>query len=987
MSGRNKEKKISIKRRVIISVLILILGTIVSCFVLAVTSLVSDIKQRNDEISSILDNYTEYSDSLFGMIQSSTNIEYENLSKRAALTASALRRTYNEGNSEGEGTGVKLYKDGCLFRSDGTDTEMPAGLPSNLNTSAICPESDDGVTMDYDAEENTGGKYAVAYFRIKDDLYYMEWAPLEEPSDTEGVEWDSLLRSIADTYRISVIEMAQEDTGDLSIVGGDNKFTSYDTAEELGLTRELVEESMNGKSQLVRLKNDYYFMQSQNHLWDGAEDGEEEDLTMSTQLIVSALVPVQSIYEYFGSAFLTFLLIMIILGVALIVWIVLAYRAVSNGPTQEVNIEKLKPSEMMKKVIVYIVLSTLIIGCCCAFSHALSNLLIESTHASRALKNISKSINVSSKGSKSVWEESKKEYIDEAQKIAGILDEYPQVRNSEWLKEVSGIIGADYIMLFDANGDEMLTDSRYRQMFLGRDESSATYDFRRLLKGVNDISLEKVTDEITGLKRDMYGVPLKYAGAEENAYGALIIAVNPKTRLTADITERLSDINALLHAHSVGDNVSFAVDPETGKVKYSSDSGITGKNAVTLGLDERSLKSSFIGFFDLNSEKRFGRSAEKGDLLYYYSSKRDHMFSGTGSFTETCMILYLIIMFLLMFVLMCGYTDEVYEKMMAGKDRKDADQNRKPGYIGGKVFSALGIRGGPFRKAMMTLMILAAVVVLLVLITSMHHDGSSGSESVISYIMNGDWDRGINIFAMTAAFLIACNAVVIIALLYAVRVILNSVLNARGSTICSLITGIMQYLTAIIATFMALGFFGVDYKAILASLGIISMAVTLGAKDFFADIFAGINLLTNNAYQMGDLVEIAGYRGRVREVNLRTTKLTGSGGNVKTIRNSTIVDVINYSANNSLYTAEITVSISNDLSEMEAMLNRELPEIGKKYPQFINGPEFKGISSMGGGRETLLIQTECKQKDYRYVVNTVNKELQQLFRNNGIEIL
>ena len=97
--------------------------------------------------------------------------------------------------------------------------------------------------------------------------------------------------------------------------------------------------------------------------------------------------------------------------------------------------------------------------------------------------------------------------------------------------------------------------------------------------------------------------------------------------------------------------------------------------------------------------------------------------------------------------------------------------------------------------------------------------------------------------------------------------------------------------------------------------------------------------------------------------------------------------MINFSASNSLYTAEITVSIDNDLSDMEAMLNRELPEIGKKYPQFIYGPEFKGISSMGGGRETLLIQTECKQKDYRYVVNAVNKELQQLFRNNGIEIL
>ena len=987
MSNNKKATVIHIKRRVIISLLVLIAAAIMSAVVLAATSSLSDSARRDKEIGTILDNYIEYSGSALDMMMYSYSIGLQKLSKKTALNASALRRTADEWSGDDSIPDVRLYKDGCLFRYDGRNAEFPAGLPADMNTGVIRPEEESGVMTDHDAEKQTNGKYAIEYAKIKDDLYYMEWELFDDSDMAAGnIDWDAILESIADTHDILIIELQKDETGDYSIIGGSDEFSSYAAAEDLGLSDETIEASMGGRSQLVRILDDSYLIQTKVR----EAEGTKKDGSYTQGMSVVALMPAIDIFKTLDRAFLAFVLTMLIFGIALIAWIVFTFHAVSGGTREEAEAEKLRPSDMKRKVIIYILISTLIIGCCCAFSYSLSNLFVESTHDSKALKNISKSVSASKNGNRDVWEESKKEYIEEAEEIAAILDEHPQLRNAEWLKEASGIIGADYIMLFDAGGDEMLTDSRYRRLSLGSDESSATYDFRRLLKGVRSISHEKLTDEITGLTRDMYGVSLNYAGNGDDAYGALIIAVDPEERFSYTITEKLDNINALLSAHSVGDYLSFAVDPGTGKIEYSSDAAFVGRDAVNSGLDDTRLKDSFIGFFDFGSARRYGRSAEIDDLLYYFSSGANRMFYGIGSFSETCMILYLIIIALTACLMMHGYNNATYEKMLSGKaaDKDNgAEKTKHPASVKGKVFKAFGISGSPFRKAMMMLLMLASIVLIVMMFMALQSGMSSGADSVLDYIMNGEWDRGINIFAMTAIFLVLGNAVLVIAALYALRVALGSVLNSRGSTVSALITSVLQYLTAIIATFIALGYLGVDYRALLASVGIMSMALSFGAKDFVADIFAGINLLTNNAYKIGDIVEIGGYRGTVREISLRATRLADSRGNIKTIRNSTIGDVVNLSAENAICIAEITVSIDNDLSEVEALLERELPEIGKNHPQFINGPEYKGISSMGGGRETILIQTECRQEDYSYVVSAVNREMQLLLKKNGIEIL
>ncbi|MDR9824701.1 mechanosensitive ion channel, partial [Vibrio sp. FNV 38] len=138
--------------------------------------------------------------------------------------------------------------------------------------------------------------------------------------------------------------------------------------------------------------------------------------------------------------------------------------------------------------------------------------------------------------------------------------------------------------------------------------------------------------------------------------------------------------------------------------------------------------------------------------------------------------------------------------------------------------------------------------------------------------------------------------------------------------------------------YYALSYLGVDTRAILASVGIIGLGLTTGARDLISDILSGISLIFEGEYQMGDIVSIDGYRGMVQEIGVRTTKLEGRGGNIKTIRNSDVKNVINLTKLNSWVPVTIKVDVNYPLRDVEAILAETLPRIGETCPEILSGP-------------------------------------------------
>ena len=117
-----------------------------------------------------------------------------------------------------------------------------------------------------------------------------------------------------------------------------------------------------------------------------------------------------------------------------------------------------------------------------------------------------------------------------------------------------------------------------------------------------------------------------------------------------------------------------------------------------------------------------------------------------------------------------------------------------------------------------------------------------------------------------------------------------------------------------------------------------------------------------------------------------TTKIMGQGNNVKIIGNRDVKNVLNLTRMNSWIPLEVKVSNSQPLEEIEALLNEELPKIGKKIDKIVSGPYCYGVLGFDDNNIILSIMTECREEDYHHIQRELNKEMYNLFKNKKISV-
>jgi small-conductance mechanosensitive channel len=120
-------------------------------------------------------------------------------------------------------------------------------------------------------------------------------------------------------------------------------------------------------------------------------------------------------------------------------------------------------------------------------------------------------------------------------------------------------------------------------------------------------------------------------------------------------------------------------------------------------------------------------------------------------------------------------------------------------------------------------------------------------------------------------------------------------LERRIRTLQRLANRVVGAVIVIVATLMALEKFDVDIGPAIAGLGVIGIAVGLGAQTVIKDWLAGIFIVIENQYSAGDLVRIAGVEGEVEDFSLRRTTLRDGDGTVHSVPNGQIIVASNLS--------------------------------------------------------------------------------------------
>ncbi|MBQ7622043.1 MAG: mechanosensitive ion channel, partial [Candidatus Methanomethylophilaceae archaeon] len=201
-----------------------------------------------------------------------------------------------------------------------------------------------------------------------------------------------------------------------------------------------------------------------------------------------------------------------------------------------------------------------------------------------------------------------------------------------------------------------------------------------------------------------------------------------------------------------------------------------------------------------------------------------------------------------------------------------------------------------------------------------------------------------------------CEILFVTLLLFLVLNVIRNRIKAdtHFQTALRLIISFTRYALFIIAIIWILSSWGVDTQALLVSAGILGLIIGLGAQSLIADIIAGMFIVFDGEYKVGDFIVIDNWRGQVMEIGIRTTKIKDEGGNIKYINNNTINSVINQSQDLSVITTELCIFYDENLENVELKIREYLPKIKDRIPYIVDGPYYKGLQSMADSYVSLL---------------------------------
>ena len=210
--------------------------------------------------------------------------------------------------------------------------------------------------------------------------------------------------------------------------------------------------------------------------------------------------------------------------------------------------------------------------------------------------------------------------------------------------------------------------------------------------------------------------------------------------------------------------------------------------------------------------------------------------------------------------------------------------------------------------------------------------------------------------------------------------------SKKGKTLSRLFVSFLKWVIALCAVFFTMDAWGANTTTILASAGVLTLIIGLGSQSLVADILAGIFIVFEGEFQVGDIVIIDGWRGEVTEIGMRTTKLIDAGYNIKIVNNSEIKTIINQTQELSLAKAYVSVSYGARIEKIEAVIADNLASFKEKIPAIVEGPYYKGVSELGESGVTLLFVAKCQEDDIYQVQRDMNREIKVMFDNNGVEI-
>jgi small-conductance mechanosensitive channel len=211
----------------------------------------------------------------------------------------------------------------------------------------------------------------------------------------------------------------------------------------------------------------------------------------------------------------------------------------------------------------------------------------------------------------------------------------------------------------------------------------------------------------------------------------------------------------------------------------------------------------------------------------------------------------------------------------------------------------------------------------------------------------------------------------------------------RTNTLVSIFRGVGRVFIIIIGIMMILDEVGVAVAPVLAGFGIAGIAIGFGAQYLIRDLIAGIFIILENQYRVGDVARVADITGLVEDVTLRKTVLRDLDGIVHHVPNGEIRTASNFTRHFARVNLDVPVAYGTDLDHAISVINRvgkALAEDEKWRKVIKSPPQVLRVNNLGDSGIDIKILGDVKPMEQWAVMGELRLRLKKAFDDEGIEI-
>jgi len=212
---------------------------------------------------------------------------------------------------------------------------------------------------------------------------------------------------------------------------------------------------------------------------------------------------------------------------------------------------------------------------------------------------------------------------------------------------------------------------------------------------------------------------------------------------------------------------------------------------------------------------------------------------------------------------------------------------------------------------------------------------------------------------------------------------------SRIETLLPLLKNFALTVIVIMVAMVTLSSLGVDIGPLIAGAGVVGLALGFGSQALVRDVVAGVFFLLDDAFRLGEYIEVDNLRGRVENISIRSMQLRHHRGPLQTVPFGEIKSIVNHSRDWVIVKLEFRVPFETDVNKIKKLvkkLSADLlndPLIGDS---FIEPLKSQGVRRMEEFNMVIGLKYTSKPGEQFTIRKTVYQSVLAMFKENGIQM-